>query len=84
MEAYLRDFVNWEQNNKAKLLWIAEFAYNTQHIPFELNYDYYSRVLFEQDINPRSRSCSATNKLRELIKICYQNLVAMLRATRSS
>ena len=46
MEAYLRAFVNFKQNNWAKLLPMAEFAYNnTQnasigHTPFELNYGY--------------------------------------------
>lgn len=28
MEAYLRVFINWELNDGAKLLSIAEFAYN--------------------------------------------------------
>ena len=43
MEAYLQAFVNFEQNNWARLLLIAEFAYNnaknasTSFTPFELN-----------------------------------------------
>ncbi len=43
MEAYLRAFVNFEQDDWARLLPMAEFAYNnaknasTSHIPFELN-----------------------------------------------
>ena len=43
IEAYLRVFVNWEQNDWAKLLPMAEFAYNNAknasigHILFELN-----------------------------------------------
>ena len=47
MEAYLRAFVNFEQNNWAKLLSMAEFAYNnaknasTGHTPFELNCGYH-------------------------------------------
>ncbi len=63
---------------------MAEFAYNnaknasTGHIPFTLNYGYHSRVSFEKDVDPRSRSCSANKlakELRELIKVCCQNLL---------
>ena len=47
MEAYLRAFVNFEQNDWARLLPMAEFAYNnaknasTGHTPFELNCGYH-------------------------------------------
>ena len=84
MEAYLRAFVNWEQNDRARLLPMAEFAYNiaknasTGHTPFELNCGFYSRVFVEDDVDPRSRSCSANElakELRELIDICQQNLL---------
>ena len=50
MEAYLRAFVNFEQNDWARLLPMAEFAYNnaknasTGFTPFELNCGYHSRV----------------------------------------
>ena len=60
MEAYLWAFVNFEQNNWARFLPIAEFAYNnaknasTNHTPFELNYSYDRRVSFEEDTNPCS------------------------------
>ena len=83
MEAYLRVFVNWEQDNYARLLPMVKFAYNnaknasTNHTPFELNYGYYLRVFFEEDIDPHSKSRSANKlaeKLRELMKICCQNL----------
>ena len=43
IEVYFRTFVNWEQNDKARFLPIAEFAYNnskntsTSYSPFELN-----------------------------------------------
>ena len=46
MEAYLQAFVNFKQNNWARLLPIAEFASDntkkasTDHKPFELNYNY--------------------------------------------
>ena len=48
MEAYLRAFVNWEQNDWAQLLPMAEFAYNNAknasigHTPFELNCGFHS------------------------------------------
>ena len=79
IEAYLRAFVNCEQNDWARLLPIAEFAYNnaknasTGHTSFELNYGFYPRVSFEDDVNLCSRSCPANelaNELRELINIC--------------
>ncbi len=63
---------------------MAEFAYNnaknanTGHIPFELNYSYYPRVFFEEDVNPRSRFRFAnelTKELRELIEVCCKNLL---------
>ena len=63
---------------------MVEFAYNNAknvsigHTLFKLNYGYYSRVFFEKNIDPRSRSCS-TNKLveglKKLIEVCYQNLL---------
>ncbi len=63
---------------------IAEFAYNnaknanTGHTPFKLNCDYYPRVSFEEDVDPRSKSRSANKlieELRELMEICSQNLL---------
>ncbi len=63
---------------------MAEFTYNnaknasTGHTPFKLNYGYYSRVSFEEDIDLRSRSRSAkklVKELRELMEICYQNFL---------
>ena len=84
MEIYLRVFMNWEQNNLARLLPIAEFTYHnakntsTSYTPFKLNCGYHPWVFFKDNVDPYSRSCS-TNKLakkiRELIDICQQNLV---------
>ncbi len=63
---------------------MAEFVYNnvknasTGHTPFELNCSYHPRVFFEEDVDPRSRSRSAdelAKELRELMKVCYQNLL---------
>ena len=83
MEAYLRVFVNFEQNDWARILPMAEFTYNntrnasTSHTLFELNYDYHPQVSYEEDINPRSQSKLADKlsaELRELIIICRENL----------
>ncbi len=84
MEAYLRAFVNWEQVDWARLLPIAEFAYNnaknasTGRTPFKLNCDYHPRVFFEEDVDSCSRSRSANKlaeELRELMEICCQNFL---------
>ncbi len=84
MKAYLRAFVNWEQDNWARLLPMAEFAYNnaknvsTCHTLFELNCGYRLRVSFGEDVDPRSRSHSANKlaeELRELMEVCCQNLL---------
>ena len=84
MEAYLRTFVNWEQNDWVRLLPMAEFAYNnaknasTGHIPFKLKCNFHPQVSFKNDIDFRSRSRSANklaNELRELMNIYQQNLL---------
>ncbi len=84
MEVYLRVFVHWEQDDWARLLPMAEFAYNktkktsTGHTPFELNYGYHPRVSCEEDVNSRSRFRSANElaeELKELIEVCCQNLL---------
>ena len=83
MEAYLRAFVNFEQNDWARLLPMAEFAYNnaknasTGHTPFELNCGYHLCVSFEEDTDPRSRLKTADELLAELQKlmtVCQENL----------
>ena len=69
MEAYLRVFINFKQNNWAKLLPMAEFGYNnakngsTSHRPFELNCGYHPWVFYKEDINPRSKFKSADELL---------------------
>ena len=56
IEAYLRAFVNFKQNNWARLLSIAKFAHNkiknvsTSYTIFEFNYDYHFYVFYEKDI----------------------------------
>ena len=83
MEAYLRAFVNFEQNDWARLLPMAEFAYNnarnasTGHTPFELNYGYHPWMSYEEDVDPRSQSKLANElsaELRELMIVCRENL----------
>ena len=83
MEAYLQAFVNFKQNDWARLLPIAEFAYNnaknasTGHTPFELNCSYHPWMSYEDDVDPRSKSKLADKlsaELRELMIICRENL----------
>ena len=83
MEAYLRAFVNFKQNNWARLLPMAEFAYNnaknasTGHTPLELNCGYHLCISCEEDTDPRSRSKTANEllaELQELMTVCRENL----------
>ena len=83
MEAYLRAFVNYKNDNWARLLPMAEFTYNnTKHASieytlFELNCGYHPRVSYKEDVDPGSRSKAAdelTKELRNLITICRENL----------
>ncbi len=80
----LRAIINWKQNNWAKLLPMAEFAYNNTknvsigHIPFELNCRFHLWVSFKEDVNPRFKSRSVSkliDELKELIEIYCQNLL---------
>ena len=83
MKAYLRAFVNFEQNDWARLLPMAEFAYNnannanTNYTPFELNCGYHPRVSFKENTNPCSQLKTAeelSSELRELMTVCWENL----------
>ena len=83
MEAYLRAFVNFEENDWARLLPMAEFAYNNAknassgHTPFELNCGYHPWMSYKEDVEPRSKSKSANElsaELRELMIVCQENL----------
>ena len=58
---------------------MVEFVYNntknvsTGHMPFELNCNYHPQILYEDDINPQSKSKSADKlsaELRELMIVC--------------
>ena len=83
METYLRTFVNFKQNDWAKLLLMAEFAYNnaknasTGYTPFAFNCSYHPYISYEENIDPCSKSKSAddlANNLRKLMIVCWENL----------
>ena len=83
MEAYLQAFINFKQNDWAKLLPMAEFAYNNAknassgHTPFELNCGYHLQMSYKDNVNPHSKSKSADDlsaELRELMIVCRENL----------
>ena len=83
MEAYLWAFVNFEQNDWARLLPMAKFAYNNAKnanigfTPFELNCKYYFWVSYKENLDPRSQSKTAeklSSKLQNLMAACQQNL----------
>ena len=83
MKAYLQSFLNFEQNDRVRLLPIAKFAYNnaknfkTGHMPFELNCGYHLCVSFEEDTDPRFQSKSTDKflaELQDLMIVCWENL----------
>ena len=83
MEAYFWAFVNFEQNDWARLLPMAQFTYNNArnasigHTPFKLNCGYHPRMLYEEQVDSRSKSKSAVKQsaeLRELMIVCQKNL----------
>ncbi len=83
MEAYLRAFINFEYDNWARLLPMAEFTYNnvknasTGHTPFELNCGYHLQASYKEDVDPSSQSKSVdklATELRELIIVYKENL----------
>ena len=85
MEAYLQAFVNFEQNDWARLLPIAEFAYNnaknasTGYTSFKLNCGYHLCVSYKEKeiLNPCSKSKTVEelfSELRKLMIVCQQNL----------
>ena len=82
MEAYLRAFINYEQNDLARLLPIAEFAYNNAknasigHTPFQLNCGFHLRSSYKEDVDSCSRSKivdELATKLRDLMSVCREN-----------
>ena len=74
MEAYLRAFVNFKQNDWVRLLLMAEFVHNnaknasTGYTLFELNCKYYPCVFYQEEeiLNPCSQSKTAKKLFSEL------------------
>lgn len=83
METYLQVFVNYKQNNQAKLLPMAKFAYNNTrntsiaHTSFKPNRGFYAKTSYKEDVHPWFKSKVANivaKELRELAAICRKNL----------
>ena len=83
MEAYLWAFVNYKQNHRAKLLPMAEFAYNNTkntsigYTPFELNCGFHLKVPYKEDVDSYSKLKTADQlptKLHNLMSIYRKNL----------
>ena len=78
MKTYLQVFVNFEQNNWAQLLLMAEFTYNnaknanTGYTPFKFNCGYHLWVFYKKDLDPRSKL-----KIMEELSSKLQNLIAV-------
>lgn len=82
IKTYLKAFVNFKQNEQAKFLSMAKFAYNNiktasiGHIFFELNYYYHLWILYKDDVNLQSKSNSADKLLAQVKKpmiVCCKN-----------
>lgn len=83
MKIYLQAFMNFEQNDEARLLTIAKFVYNyaknvnINFTPFQLNCSYHSRMFFEKNIDfcPRLKPVNKLAlKLQQLLIVCQKNL----------
>ena len=82
IEVYLCGFINWEQNDWARLLLMTEFTYinsknaSRSHTTFKLNCGYNLRMLYSKKVDLRSQSKSADKlsvELRELMIVCQKN-----------
>ena len=83
METYLRAFINFEQNDWARLLPMTKFAYNnakntsTGHTLFELNCGYHPCISYKEDVDLRFKSKLAdklSSELWKLMTVCRENL----------
>ena len=80
INTYLWVFVNFEQHNKDKLLFMAHNNpknASTSHKLFKLNCGYHPQTFKKEDIDLCSQSKSAYKlaiKLRELMTVCKKNL----------
>ena len=84
-DSYDSILVNFEQNDWARLLPMAEFAYNNAknasigYTPFKLNCRYHPRIFYEEeeilDLCFKSKTVEKLfSKLQELMIVCQQNL----------
>ena len=83
MEVQFQFFVNFEQNDWARLLPMAKFAYNNAqnassgYTYFELNYGYNVKMSYKDNVNLCSKFKSADKlsiELKELMIVCRKNL----------
>ena len=83
MEIYLKVFVNYKQNDWARLFLMAEFTYNntknasTGHTSFELDCGYHPCISYKEDIDSRFKSKLVdewSTKLWKLMTVCKENL----------
>ena len=83
MEAYLRALINYEQNDWARPLPMAEFAYNNAknasigHTLFQLNCRFHLRSSYKKDVDLCSRLKTAdelATELRDLMSVCKKNI----------
>lgn len=86
MEQYLRAFVCWEQDDWVQWLPTAEFANNnaknstTSMSPFEANLGYSPRMSWDEEIDPKSRSCAAVDSAKHLFTLMGMCKDAILAA----
>ena len=82
IEANLQAFVSFKQNDWARLLSMAEFAYNnaknvsTGYTPFKLNCGYHPHISFKKNTDSCSWSKTADEllaELRRLITVYWEN-----------
>ena len=75
MEAHIWVFINFKQNDWARLLLMAKFVYNnaknasSDNMPFKLKYGYHPLMLYKKNADPCSKSKSADKLLTELKKL---------------
>ena len=83
MEAYLRTFINFKQNEWVRPLLIANLAYNNAknacsgYTLFELNCSYHPQILYKDNIDLCSKFKSKNNlsaELRERMIVCQEDL----------
>lgn len=80
MEAYLRVFVNYKQDNWTRLLPMVKFAYNntknasTGHTFFKLNCGYHPKVFYKDNIDLCSKS-----KAIDMLIIVLKALISVYR-----